>query len=360
MPNDTGRNKKTIIIYARDAGSANCVIPIIPLLEKDFRIALYANGVAYEKMISIGLLPLVLSANLNFENFIKKHSPAIIITGTEPDPLIRKLWIIGKELGVITVAILDQWLNYEARFPLSSSFHMPEKIFVPDDFAKKELIALGINPSKIISTGHPLLSSLHTWNTKFKNRRPNFFRKKLGLPLDSYILTFASEPIAKTHGEKNLFGYNEITILKELIHTLEKINAPNLLLAIKPHPSDLREKYLNISTNLSVKILNPKLHSWDLIKASDCICGMSSMFLIESVLLEKPILSIQLNLKYKNPFVLDRANIVKSIATKKELFQSLQKTVLQTPHPLPFFPVKTNVCERISSEIHKLTRNTSC
>lgn len=57
----------------------------------------------------------------------------------------------------------------------------------------------------------------------------------------------------------------------------------------------------------------------------DVVCGMSSMFLLEALICNKDILSIEIGLQRENPFVLDRLGISKSILTEEELFQKLEK-----------------------------------
>ncbi len=63
------------------------------------------------------------------------------------------------------------------------------------------------------------------------------------------------------------------------------------------------------------KELDAKLY----IRYADIICGMSSMFLIESAISQKKILSIQIGLKRDNPLVLEKMNVLKTIRTKEDL-----------------------------------------
>jgi hypothetical protein len=61
-----------------------------------------------------------------------------------------------------------------------------------------------------------------------------------------------------------------------------------------------------------------------LIHLSDAVAGMFSMFLLEAAMLGKPIQSIMIGLKRKNPFVLARKNCVKSCVTGAELFSEME------------------------------------
>jgi hypothetical protein len=62
---------------------------------------------------------------------------------------------------------------------------------------------------------------------------------------------------------------------------------------------------------------------------SDLICGMSSMFLIESAVLGKTIISMQMGLNRENPFILDKIGAVKSVLNKKALEDKIMKSILE-------------------------------
>lgn len=63
--------------------------------------------------------------------------------------------------------------------------------------------------------------------------------------------------------------------------------------------------------------------SFSVMKSVDLVCGMSSMFLLESMICQKPVLSIEIGLKRDNPFILDRIGYCKSILSEEELQKKL-------------------------------------
>lgn len=76
--------------------------------------------------------------------------------------------------------------------------------------------------------------------------------------------------------------------------------------------------------------------SFSVMKSADLICGMSSMFLLESIICGKPVLSIEIGLKRENPFVLDRIGSCKSILSEKELLENLVHVYEHKENACPF------------------------
>jgi hypothetical protein len=150
------------------------------------------------------------------------------------------------------------------------------------------------------------------------------------------VITFASEPLSKVYKETDcsphFLGYNERTILKELLSSLQEIQSRNpartTALVIRLHPKQEDGDLVDLTDmgeGGNIRILfDRSIDGALLIAASDLICGMSSMFLIESFIMKKPVVSIQIGLNRKNPFVLDRMGALKSVLTQNELRRSLE------------------------------------
>ncbi|MCI8918703.1 MAG: hypothetical protein HFH29_08040 [Eubacterium sp.] len=68
--------------------------------------------------------------------------------------------------------------------------------------------------------------------------------------------------------------------------------------------------------------------SFSVLKAADLVCGMSSMFLLEAVICEKPIMSIEIGLRQENPFILEAAGICKSILDENTLYNKLRDNMI--------------------------------
>lgn len=341
---------KRILLLSRDPGGTNAIIPLYnPLKAKGYDVLLYGKDDAlriYKNMglLSINIIDSIKTLNLDtIELFLKSLNPDLIITGTSGDDKTEKyLWKAAEKLNIPSLAILDQWVNYGIRF---SEFEvdeidkysqkkehkfLPTKILLMDEIAKKEAINAGLPPEKLVVTGQPYFETLIKKAEILS--KDNNVRSKLNINSDDLLITFASQPISEQY-KLNDFGYNEITILDNLIKALNSFYIKNnIYLLIRPHPKEVLEKYdnfkLSAKGNLKI-IVDNKLNQFETMVASDVICGMFSMIMIESVILNKPVISIQIGLNKDNPLILNRLNVLKSVLDYKELVDVLDTIIVK-------------------------------
>ncbi|MFH0969686.1 MAG: hypothetical protein V1804_04215 [Patescibacteria group bacterium] len=375
---------KKVLLFSRDPGGANTVIPLFEILkERGYNADIFGKDTSLERYKKFGLngkniMKFIGKLGLEeIKNFLSKTKPDFIITGTSANDFTEKfLWKAAEELKIPSFAILDQWLSYGIRFSrygvsdleeyLKKPIHeyLPTKIFVMDDYAKREMHKTGIKSDRIVIGGQPYFDLLNEKKKKITKSGIILFKKELDISKSAFIVVFSSEPIEKAYGGKikaikNL-GYTEKTILKELIHSLKKIAKSKkikLNLIIKIHPKENLSDFKGIARNNGDKSLRIKIikncDSWNLILASDLVCGMVSMFLIESVLLNKKTLSIQIGLKKENPFILDRRNILKSVVKKKELKTRLENLIKNNKSKKYNFKLVENSSIKIINYIEK-------
>lgn len=108
---------------------------------------------------------------------------------------------------------------------------------------------------------------------------------------------FVDEVLKRDFGSS--LGYDEDSTLSVVIETLSKLSqSPQLV--IKKHPQNDNEYYgvedLDRARRLmSVKVFGREASPRDIALISDLVVGMSSVLLIESILLKKVTMSLQLN-----------------------------------------------------------------
>lgn len=353
------------------------VAPLFNALEsRNYDIALYGKDIALLKYGNYGLYGkdiLDRVENITFEeikNFLEEESPDFIITGTSADDFTEKyLWKSAEELEIPSFAILDQWINYGVRF---SEFgvsqlreyekdkkfsYIPTKILTMDDYSKNAIIAEGIDSNRVLVSGQPYFDYLIEEKEKLNDIDTGIFRKDtLGCSDDELVVVFVSEPITKTYkekfGDEYYWGYTEKTIFIELIEALNKFAnkfKKNIKLVLRLHPKDDENNYDELirtvdENNIEI-FVDRKLYGLNLINSADLICGMSSMFLIESAILSKPILSIQIGLSRENPFVLHNKGLVRSKLTKKELESSLEDILIKKEYKANSLIIKKEAVE---------------
>lgn len=350
---------KKVLLFSRDPGGANTVAPLYKnLLEKGYSVKLYGKDIALNKYNDYDLNGIDINNNLSgisqdeIYKFLLKEVPDFIITGTSADDFTEKyLWKCAQELKIPSFAILDQWMNYGLRFSKfgvselkeyekeKEHIYLPSKILVMDNYAKEQIIKEGIEEDKILVSGHPYFDYLINKKETMSDKVIKDFRKTLGFNEDDYIITYASEPISKTYNEsdnsEHYWGYNERTIFKEFISVLNQVAQEankKIKLIIRLHPKENENNYNdfidNIDNNISV-IIDRKLNGFKVMCASDLICGMSSMFLIESAVLGRQIISIQIGLNRNNPFVFDQIGIVKSVLNRSDLEEKIKEFITE-------------------------------
>ncbi|NFG60641.1 hypothetical protein [Clostridium sp. CMCC3677] len=349
---------KKILLFSRDPGGTNTVVPLYQKLkEEGYNVKIYGKDVALNRYEQYGLKGIDIIGRLSYISedgiykFLLEEAPDFLITGTSADDFTEKyLWKCAERLKIPSFAILDQWINYGLRFSKfgvsqlkeyekkKEHIYLPYKILVMDNYSKEQMIKEGIPEDKILISGQPYFDYLISKKETISDKVIKDFRKIIGFDMEDYIITYASEPLSKTYGEsdtsEHYWGYSERSIFKEFINVLNQVRQKTnrkIGLIIRLHPKEDENNYNdlidNINDNISI-LIDKKLDGFKLICTSNLICGMSSMFLIESAVLGKSIISMQMGLNRDNPFILDKIGAVKSILYTKELEEKIEKFVM--------------------------------
>lgn len=330
---------KKIIFFARDPGGANVILPVYEKTKTQFETLVYAKDFALSKMRAEGIPVIDIEQECQSTKleavcgFLKRIAPDVIVTGTSLDDFTeRYIWKAAEGLHIKSFAILDQWMNLGIRFSgytyeqeeLYESCHehcyLPYRILVMDELAKTLIMKDGIDETRIVITGQPHFESVHA---KYRQAQPAYDG-------EYWNIVFVSEPISNDYDgnekEKLYWGYNEKTIFYRLYNCLTKMadSLPKKIrIVIRPHPREDINNWNEVIQTLSCESIMLELDaqndSFSILKSADIVCGMSSMFLLEAVICEKPILSIEIGLCRENPFVLDKVGICHSILTEAEL-----------------------------------------
>jgi hypothetical protein len=373
------KRTKKILLFSRDPGGANTIIPLVePLKERRYSVKLYGKDVALNKYKEYGLKGIDINniiPTINPEGvlkFIENENPDFVITGTSADDYTEKyIWNATEKLNIFSFAILDQWLNYGIRFSKYSVSEydsydkdktypfLPTKILVLDQYAKNQMIQEGFNSERIIITGNPYFQRLLQRKNEYID--DNIIRKNFGISKNDILITYVSEPICDTYaGNEKYWGYTEKTIFNAVLQSvimLSKEIDKNIFLIIKLHPKENIKSYSTIteSINSKIKILvTNTTESWNLVLASDLICGMTSILLIESVILSKPVVSIQIGLNKEDPFILSKRGILKTIFDRETLIDIFKSILIYKKNLTYTFEVITNPVERVIVNMEKL------
>ena len=295
-----------IMFFAHDPGGGNSIQPLIePLKNVGHEVFVFAKGP------SLNILD---NSSEYIEGMMEKIKPDLIITGTSGDDFTeRNLWTKSKNLGIKSIAILDHWINYGMRFSKYNSYNfklynkkcdfLPTYIIVMDEYAKEEMIKDGV-PSDIIFP----LGNQHFENIVNKYDVTENIKYKL-VDNNDFLITFASQPYSEFY-KNNV----EIIVLEDLMKVVE--NLQNVKILARSHPRENKNKYLKYKSEKV--IIENQYKPIEIIKASDLIVSITSMFLIESMLVGKKCISYQPHETNKNNFVMTKNNELKFINNYKD------------------------------------------
>ncbi|OEH85491.1 hypothetical protein BHU72_05235 [Desulfuribacillus stibiiarsenatis] len=344
---------KKILLYSRDPGAANVIIPIYSeLLKSSYVVKLLGKDAAISKYKLFNIYNYTNVSNSTEDtsvdywiNYLKDHKFDFVITGTGSEEYSDKyLWKACEHVGIPSLAILDQWMNYGVRFSKyhATQLHLyendnehifqPSYIFVMDSETKEEMVRIGFDEKKIIVTGQPYLDFLNRFKSTIDYNNILHYKEKINCLNEDLVIVFASENITKTEVDFNngYIGYTDKSIIEELILAIQKNNRKynkKIKIIIRRHPNEHIDVYSDIISNFGDEHVNIEIDNesnlFELILAGDCIVGMSSMLLIEASLLGKYIMSIQIGISKENPFVLHQKGLLQSITSRKELEEQI-------------------------------------
>jgi hypothetical protein len=372
---------RRILIFSRDPGGTNAIMPLIePLRASGNEVAVYGKDAAlsiYRKLNLdctdiCGGIPSGTQEEAN--EFVRKASPDLIVTGTSSEDFTeRHLWKAAEEAGIPSFAVLDQWTNYRLRLisegddPLTghsaSTLIVPSYFFIMDEFARKEMCALGIDREKLVVSGQPFFDYIRKTGDKFTPAEIEKLRRELTGTPGGLLFVFASQPIASIHRKNGMaedyWGYTETTILKSVVRCLSKLTeemAVKVTLVLRLHPKDEPNVYQNAlaaSSNSIKVVVDRETDSTLLLKAADLIVGMFSMILLEAAILDKRFISVQIGLKRENPLIFDRMGLVRSILTEKELEEALRGILRGKKSEAPNLKFEFGATERITKYLEE-------
>ncbi len=340
-------------MFSRDPGGTNAVVPLIePLRTRGNEVVVYGKDAALSiyRRLSMDCTDIrdAIPSGTEEETgkFVRKLGPDLIVTGTSSEDFTeRHLWKAAEKAGIASFAVLDQWTNYRLRLipegddPVNAGAKereliLPSFFFIMDEFARKEMCAMGIDREKLVVTGQPFFDYIRKTGNRFAAPENEKLRRELTGDQSGLIFVFASQPIASIHRQNGMaedfWGYTEKTVLKSVTACLGKLTdelATKVTLVIRLHPKDQPDAYRDVLSTCP-KSINPivdrETDSSLLLKAADLIIGMFSMVLLEAAILKRRFISVQIGLKRENPLIFDRMGLARSILTEEELEEKLR------------------------------------
>lgn len=370
-----------IFVVASDPGSANALMPVIA--------ACCRNGHEVYGVVSGSAATMFgkqwheiketddAVSKEKISNIWKDNKPHIVLAGAGAYNLLEHtVRRAAAEVNIPCIAVLDYWANYNERFRrLESkkwSYSLPDRICVLDEIVRKEMLAEGFAPEKIVVTGQPYFECIANWSNTHSLKDVELYRNRFVKDERSILIGFYSEPIAEDLKvmHQDDIGYTQYDTIPKVVSILGRLaNSSDrpVHLVVRPHPREDEKKLKEIL----VQIQTSSMFTWEIsrtgtslefVVSCDLLVGMTSMALIEACIMSRPVLSIQLNLKKTDTFFGTTRGFCASLYSDKELNYWLERwftnaktrprTIIQyTCNAMPF---SNGAIERIMAVMKEL------
>lgn len=340
-----------VLFASQDPGGTNVLIPIIRSLKEKCIIDVWAKGSAVsiyrnKEIDFVNIEEIVTDCNREaIKAILGEIKPDLVVTGTcVTDFFERNLWMAAREIGIHSVAILDSWCNYGLRFsgytfkdcdlyiPGSKPIYCPDRIFVMDEYSKLKMKKEGINPDCIDVVGQPFLQSLRGIYKNIGQTEVDAYKKRITGQVEKKLIVFVSDHLSDSFAPSGIdyWGYDEQSIFGCLYEAITNCRFENdkYAIIIRPHPKEKKGKWDNIIKKSQTQGLQIEIDDTSteelVIASSDIVVGMWSIMLIEAVLAEKRILSVQIGAKRTAEFMLSDQGFLKPIYDREELQSNMQ------------------------------------
>jgi len=330
--------KARILTASWHPGSANSIVPVIKKLSENadnevISLSYGPSGQILDKNSIFYLTPSQRSIE-DISKLVKIIKPDFVLSGTaspdkeNPVTLEQATIYSSKMQHIPSITISDWWASIGRFDDLNDGTRgkfLPTKIAVADIYAERNFLDEGFNRSELIVTGNPHFDDIPEIKKSFDKEKREKVRTDLGISPDSYLFTFASQPIKNDFGNK--WGYTEADALKGFLSSLEKLKGKkNFEVLVKVHPRENLEEVVKITEEFSfpVKVDKP-YDTKKAVLASDAICSMFSTVLVESSYLDKPSISFQPNLIGKDSLVTNSIGVSIPVYSFEEMDRISEK-----------------------------------
>lgn len=312
-----------LLICACDAGSANALVPVLPLVGRSFDLVaqqpaagiLRGAGFGLREILRQDWPPLRESA----EKLLLDGSYDKLVTGTSwGSTLDKALVAAAKRRGVASASVVEHWDLYKERFSsiengciTNELIFLPNEIWVNDSLAVAEAQAAGLPIACLRIVGQPHLEAQYCRMSH------------AGVATrDATSIVFISERVAEDFipGTPLDRGFDEHQVLAMLISAMDYSRQS---LIVKLHPQERTEKYDYLKAMGIDATIISSCDIPDLITHAGKIVGMFSMLLLEAALVRDDVISL---IPSGNPevFVGNRIGATRPVSSREQLREELE------------------------------------
>jgi hypothetical protein len=327
-----------IVAIAGDPGGAAAVAPVLELLRQQSRpvhAVAYRQAVANWRSRGLEVEELPHSTHLEqAQRHLRDRQADILLSATSDNGVnLEKPFIAAaRRLGIPSLAVLDHWMNYRLRFANEKGelVYLPDCIAIMDEQARAEMVAEGLDASRLVVTGQPAFDELASLKCSNRVQQRQAVRQMLGVGEKERMVLFASEPISTmcgTEPSQPLYpGYTEQTVLRDLASALGRIakrKTEKIVLVARPHPLDKPEDLRSDVEPPLRLVVDNRGKGRDVVLAADLVTGMTTMLLVEACLLGCVVLSVQPGLRLTDSLPTNRWGVSCGVYREEDIEPAL-------------------------------------
>jgi UDP-N-acetylglucosamine 2-epimerase len=242
-------------------------------------------------------------------NLIRLERPSIIIVMTDSTPPCRVAVLVGKLARMPSLLLLHSGMvgrNYEC-----PNF-IVDKIAVTGEFARRTLIACGVEEDKIVVTGRPSYDELVK---ALKHFNRDDICRRLGLDPNKKIIVYTTENLPPRENERTT---------RVICRTVKEFSGVEFI--IKVHPSELDlSVYKNVTAELGLKALITRQASiYEVLYVCDVVITGFSATALDAMVLHRPVITVNLT-ALEDPLPFAESGAAIGVYEQKDLGSALEK-----------------------------------
>lgn len=297
---------KNILLYADDPGGVNYLAPLPSILEQaGFRCS-FLVGPALEEFVRQRNLNALTRPAVPADALLNGFDLLLVGTSEDRRCFAHELTDAAKQKSIPSVGVVDMTVNAAGRFQGLSNVplgHAPDWLAVPDETCRAAYVGLGFPADRVVVCGHPHYDVVRSKRQLLKAADRAELRSRIypDAPPDRPVWLFLAEGIDRLDPSQSyrdsdytLTGrgdtdFRACIVLEELLDAVGHIS-PRPWVVLRPHPKTALEEFAPVLNELGgVQQGGDPLEA---VWAADMVIGMTTMLLLETMLLERPHLSI--------------------------------------------------------------------
>jgi hypothetical protein len=294
-----------------DPGGALALAPVLRALAAGGRAELhnyvYAEGIS--TLAARGVPARVLSGapSANVVDDALKHGDVLVAATSVNAHNWEQLFVQrARHFDVPSLALLDFWTNYRARFADREDklVAVPDVVAAMDERAAEGLRDAGLPASAIVVTGQPAHDELARLRSAMTPARRESLRRDVGAAADDLVVLFLSQPLRALRGLLEDMGYDEEQVLDLVVPAIERaavVTGRRTTLLIRPHPREEMDTHLARSSPTVRIVVSREGDGREWALAADLVVGMYTALLVDACYLGAVTVSVQPGLVRPDP-----------------------------------------------------------